>query len=403
MGRLKKMENKIIKTSSGNSTKVSNLISLTNKIINENILIPYRKGDKWGFCTADKNIVIDCVFDRTYIFTEGIARVKKNGLFGYINTKGDLLTEIKFYSATDFNEGFACVENNIGIGYYSYINTNGDVVFNFLDYDYAYNFKNGYAGIVKNHKIGFINYRGELVIPLKYDHIEGFYNGDDEFFYSRYNFSEGLISLSKDKKYGVLDTNGEIIVPFKYYYIGNYSEGMATFIDHDDNKDFDFNVLEKFCTGYLNKKGELIINPMYQTLNYDCCNFSDGLALVGRYDTFYINKNNEIVIPTSQYFFSQKFHEGLCSISYRGLDGYMNKVGDIIIEPIFQDAYDFSEGLAMVRLNGLLGFINSTGQIIIECKYENLINRKFKNGIVSIFQNGKYGYINQNGTEFWKD
>lgn len=400
-GKINQMENKIIKSNSALISKVSNLISTTNKIIDEIILIPYRKGDKWGFSTTDKKIIIDCIFDRTFRFNEGIARVKKNGFFGYINSKGIFLTDIKFYSATDFNEGFACVENNIG--HKLYINTNGDVVFNFIDYDYAYNFKNGYAGIVKNDKIGFINHRGELVIPFIYDHIGGFYDDDEDLLISKYNFSEDLIRLSKDEKYGVLDKNGDVVVSFKYFYIGNYSEGMATVINHEVIKEYNFNPYDKFCRGYFNNKGEIEIDTIYQTLNDDSCNFSDGLALAGRYDTFYINNINEIVIPTSEYFFSNKFHEGLCSISYRGLDGYMNKVGDIAIEPIFQDAYDFSEGLAMVRLNGLLGFINSTGQIIIECKYENLINRKFKNGIVSIFQNGKYGYINQNGTEYWED
>ena len=178
---------------------------------------------------------------------------------------------------------------------------------------------------------------------------------------------------------------------------------MATVINHEVIKEYDFNPYDKFCRGYFNNKGEIEIDTIYQTLNYHSCNFSDGLALVGRYDKFYINRNNEIEIPTSEYWFGSKFHEGLCSVGYKGLNGYINKVGNIVIEPIFQDAFDFSEGLAMVSLNGLSGFINSNGQIIIECKYENLINRKFKNGFVSFFQNGKYGYLNREGTEYWED
>jgi len=39
-------------------------------------LIPYRKGDKWGFCTPDKKIVIASKYDDgTRFFDEGLAWV----------------------------------------------------------------------------------------------------------------------------------------------------------------------------------------------------------------------------------------------------------------------------------------------------------------------------------------
>ena len=38
-------------------------------------LIPYRKGDKWGFCTPDKKIVITPKYDGAGGFIEGLAWV----------------------------------------------------------------------------------------------------------------------------------------------------------------------------------------------------------------------------------------------------------------------------------------------------------------------------------------
>jgi len=39
-------------------------------------LIPYRKGDKWGYCTPDKKIVIAPKYDdSTRFFDEGLAWV----------------------------------------------------------------------------------------------------------------------------------------------------------------------------------------------------------------------------------------------------------------------------------------------------------------------------------------
>ena len=45
-------------------------------------LIPYRKGDKWGFCTPDKKIVISPKYDGAWEFTEGFAWVELNGKWG---------------------------------------------------------------------------------------------------------------------------------------------------------------------------------------------------------------------------------------------------------------------------------------------------------------------------------
>jgi hypothetical protein len=51
-------------------------------------LIPYRKGDKWGYCDRNKKIVIPIQYDGAMPFNEGLARVKVKGKWGYIDTKG---------------------------------------------------------------------------------------------------------------------------------------------------------------------------------------------------------------------------------------------------------------------------------------------------------------------------
>jgi len=51
-------------------------------------LIPYRKGDKWGFCDRNKKIVIPIKYDLVWPFSEGLAAVKLNGKLGYIDKEG---------------------------------------------------------------------------------------------------------------------------------------------------------------------------------------------------------------------------------------------------------------------------------------------------------------------------
>ena len=47
-------------------------------------LIPYRKGDKWGFCTPDKKMVVQPKYDEAWRFSEGLAWVKLNGKVCFI-------------------------------------------------------------------------------------------------------------------------------------------------------------------------------------------------------------------------------------------------------------------------------------------------------------------------------
>ena len=81
--------NKLIKYENGLVKKVSNAIDVTNKLLalSEPPLIPYRKRDKWGYCTPDKKIVIECIYDSASRFSEEFASVKLNGKYGFINIK----------------------------------------------------------------------------------------------------------------------------------------------------------------------------------------------------------------------------------------------------------------------------------------------------------------------------
>ncbi|MBC6452837.1 MAG: WG repeat-containing protein, partial [Hormoscilla sp. SP5CHS1] len=49
---------------------------------------------------------------------------------------------------------------------------------------------------------------------------------------------------------------------------------------------------------------------------------------------------------------------------------YINKTGQIVIAPKFDEANSFSEGLADVKIDGKWGYINKTGQIVIAPKFD---------------------------------
>lgn len=90
----------------------------------------------------------------------------------------------------------------------------------------------------------------------------------------------------------------------------------------------------------------------------------------------------------------------LFRIIKNGKFGFIDKKGNIVIEPKFDDVQDFSEDLALVTLNRKKGFIDKTGKLVIEPKDFEPING-FTDGLArgNVTNRGRYtkGYIDKSG------
>lgn len=139
---------------------------------------------KWGFVDIDNNFIIPPIYDYTSSFHEGMAaviptligkKVNKKQLFGFVNRNNEVLIPPDFNIANGhFSEGLCCIWDN-GNGY---MNTKGEVVIP-CEYLVGENFSDGLASVQlkKNNKHGFINRDGNMVIKPKFEHVERFENG----------------------------------------------------------------------------------------------------------------------------------------------------------------------------------------------------------------------------------
>lgn len=78
-----------------------------------------------------------------------------------------------------------------------------------------------------------------------------------------------------------------------------------------------------------------------------------------------------------------------------GKFGYINKSGEIVINPVYDYAEPFRESLALVKLNDKLFFINTKGEKVISVNYQYVSS--FNEGLALFKENNLYGYINQKG------
>jgi hypothetical protein len=138
-----------------------------------------------GYINTRGNFVIRPRFELAYDFINGIAlvaRSSREGLkFSYIDRTGRVLFGGKEWDvATDFSEGFAVVmiRGYVGIDVpdeirqlhnrFSFINTQGNLTTE-MEYEQARLFENGFALVRNNGKWGMINTDFELVVDYVFD------------------------------------------------------------------------------------------------------------------------------------------------------------------------------------------------------------------------------------------
>ena len=322
-------------------------------------------------------------------------------------------------------------------------------------------FRGGYE-----NRIGFVDIQGNIVIKPKFHDI-GYWGGGK-------GFHEGLCKASYRRRYGFINKDGEVGISPIYKKVQNFSEGLAAVLDNKYliyyiNKDGvkaidkaykplaflpqqhkfsgDFHeglafvpmpTCQRDLGVFIDKSGEYKIEPAFDWRANQHTFFSDGVAIVKRYGPHYYgildhkgnfleNKRFEYAGKNVEYF--RKGEDGIV-FKQRRKYGLIDKMANIIVEPIYESIIDFNEkylivkldgqkrlinradgktveypnvefkswfidGLALVYYNNHFGFIDITGQFIIEPTFTNA--HDFSDGVAQVEIDGKWGLINTKG------
>ncbi len=250
-----------------------------NQGLTNDTLIPYSKNGLWGYCNTERKVIIPCKYHLVSAFSEGLGSVCFDERFGFINATGKMVIPRKFDFASSFFEGLAAVSIK---GKFGYIDKAGSVIIP-ADFNFASDFEGGVALIEKKGKMGYVNKAGKIVVPCKYDAISTFKNGvaiaeigGKEVFIDLTgketetppdpDFRDGLCPEYSEEfdAYGFINEARELVVPHTYEMVNDFSEGLAGVCDNG-------------LWGFINTKGEMVIEPKYADVAMD---FREGLALV---------------------------------------------------------------------------------------------------------------------------
>jgi hypothetical protein len=336
---------------------------------------PVRKQVKFGFINQTGAMVISPQFDRAEGFFEGKAAVKVGDKWGFIDRSGKVVIRPQFTYAHSFSEGLAWVD--LGEDKYALIDGMGKTIRVFQAKDYIFHdFQGGLARVAfrdtKGLRHGFIDRTGNFAIPCQFREAA--------------DFSEGLAPVRTNGTWGFIDPRGELVIPSRfdevYYYDPKDPKGVI-----QGKPGMAEGLVAVKLEGrwdFTDRQGRMVTSRRFD----GAYRFSQGLARVKIDEKWgYINRTGAMVIPPQFKGGVERFSEGLAAVwipkegSYRdGNIGFIDRQGNLVIPARFDlrrfeegasdDFPRFSQGLARITIKDKFGFIDRQGKLVIAAKFQ---------------------------------
>lgn len=378
----------------------------TNQTVKTDNLEYYIQNKKIGLRDrTTKSMVVPCSYDFIGGFNKsGLSSVKKNGLWGFVNTKGAEVIKPQFQDAKSFSAELklAPVKKN---GKWGYINTLGQVKIAYT-YEEVGGFSNGLACVKMNGKWGYINSLGKEIVPCKYENnysmqkkgyaivsqngkfgvlsITGKILFNCQFDKSFSFNDEGYAVVIKDGKYGVISLDGKECAECKFDNASNISDGLVCVKRGD-------------LWGYIDLTGNQILPFRFKY----SANFSNNIVCVDdKNGSHIISKDTRTIKSFPESRFSSDinyFDDGNLFILHGDKEGVVDGKGNTILPMTYDDIKIFYGcGLIGVKKYDKWGFCDAKGSLKISYNYEE-ISYHFQNNVIAAKKNGKWGVIDVNG------
>lgn len=301
---------------------------------------------RYGYCLPNGTEIIMPQFTKAEDFSEGLAAVttgdfSKGYNYGFVNTKGMMQIAPQYKYVKSFSQGLAAVATNDKE--WKFIDKTGAVKIAgpFLDADV---FSEGLAGVSVPHDLG-----------------------------------SGVMSFKK----GYIDLTGKMVIKPEYNYVMPFKNGIAV-------ASFSGSTPEgyKSYQMLIDRTGKRLTTQEFVQVYHIP---SEGLYPVKISGSSGLNSDKDVwgvvdskgVLQAARFKSQPYFNEGLASFSNDGLYGYMDKAGNVVIKPIYKNAFAFSEGLAAVMTDEKLwGFINKKGEMVIKPAY--ISSSRFSDGVAVV-------------------
>lgn len=432
--------------------------------------ISVRTNGKYGFLDITGKQILPCIYDYAVSFFSGWGVVEKDKKWGAINMYGTEIIPFSnwhFYRWTDnlvalclFNSNKWAVVDHTGRrithnyyedlgGFWSerqqYQNQYADIYASLYSAEYS-EVEPVFCGdmylVSRNGLCGFIDERGEEVIPCKYKCVSAFNNGiarvkkdyytwlfidkgDNVILQLDYegvsDFAEGLALVMRNGKCGYIDISGNEVIPCIYEKARLFNNGVApvkndkwVFIDKLGNvvskeleRDYDevemtesrlWRVYYSGKYGLVDMDGQEILPCIYKYIY----KLADG---VWRADLDYPYERCSLLIDDAGNQLSSNKYDGIHSwernqgvivAHLNGKDGLIDIRGHDIVPCIYEHISSLDGGMWKVRLNDKFGIMGNDGKIVIPCLYDDISKLSHSTKLIKVSINGFSGIVEVN-------
>ncbi len=216
---------------------------------------------------------------------------------------------------------------------------------------------------------GFIDERGTVVVPIRYDDAR--------------DFSGGFAAVKRGNDWGFVNLQGMEAISPRYQQVGDFSVSGRAWVEIDN------------ATGYIDVTGSWVIEPKFDR----AYRYSESLAIAGLsvgyqfskiggstghpiYAFGLIDQNGQWIVPPvekeddpQRWSTGGEFSEGLCPVQVGGdFFGYIDTTGKFVIPPVYTRAGAFRDGYAVVGLpDGGNDIINTQGETILTIPVNSVV------------------------------
>ncbi len=290
----------------------------------------------WGAIDREGKYILNPSLENQPFYWNGFFTVVNGDYTDYYDASGKKLPLSHLYHGgllSDGLVGFVKEET----GQVGYKDLSGETVIE-PQYEGGLPFYNGYAGVMIDEKLGFIDREGNFKINPKFEKDN-----------MALPWGEHII-FQKDEKYGFMDYDGKVLIRAQFDEVTPFVDGIAL-------------VSVEGRSGFIDTEGKFVINPIYKS----------ALPFSGEY-TSALTDDDEMQIIDRTGKILQRFEdsdepglvgEDLIGFKDDGKWGYMDLEGEVVIEPQFKNAFPFRYGVAVVKIERKYGLIDKTGKIIV--------------------------------------
>lgn len=166
-----------------------------------------KKNGQWGMLNHRFQLVIANRYDSIRGFHQGLAAVQLGGKWGFINTKEQIVIQPNLDFVEDFDGSHAIVSRD---GRFGLLSSEGKYVLDVV-YDSLLRINGDMIHAVLDNKSGIFDSTGQQVLPVSFSKL--FYN-------------ESGIIVKRREKFGVVDSSGKYVIPLKYDQIKCTDNGL---------------------------------------------------------------------------------------------------------------------------------------------------------------------------------